>query len=808
MAVERQRRLGAWLDEVRQDLHFAVRQLGRHRGFAAAAALTLTLAVGVASASYAVVHRYLVRPLPYPDADRLYVVIGAPTRQPVPDAPSLRDVDWTPLQQVFAEVVAWDLDGFTLAGDAPVAADGAWVSRGYFRALGLVPALGRGFRDEEYSAGAAPAALISHQLWRERYGGDAGVIGQVTRMYSTDRPDESELVTIVGVLPDDAWHMTPFTDVLRPLTTARQPSLLAAPAGVGRVGAEERLNRVVLSQLGERAGTWHMSLASVQDEYTYRVRPVLVTLLGAALLLLCIAGASVSGALVARAVAREGEFLMRVALGASSGRLLRQMVTESCALAVIAVTGGTAVSFALLGVVSGEAGAWLGVRVPAADGTLSPGMLVLLLAAASAALVCLAFGVVPALLLARRGIATGLRRHERGVGAIAPVLRRALIGGQLALTMVLLVGAATLVRASHHLATAPLGFEPEGVVKSELLLPRGAYPDSAARTAVVERMLASLAADPRVTSAAVSSALPFSRRGVPTPLRREGDMAEVRADVAVVTPGFFATTGIGLLAGRVLSSADVAGQPVVAVVSSALARLLWSDENAIGRRLRVGAVAGHGAEAWATVVGVVGDTRRRVSDEVLPDVYLPFAQRPQSYVTLAVRTSGGVGVLPEVMRARVAAVDDALALSQVEPLAWVVARDHVRHRVLAVLLSGFGAMALGLAMLALYSSLVYLVSQRERELAVRSVLGATDAALRRLVVREEVRACAVGVAAGGVASYWLTRWLTSQVQGTIGVGILSVAAVVGALTMAVLAAVIVPARRAARTDPAMVLRAE
>lgn len=805
----REDRRADWMEQLGQDARVAWRQLRQRPAFALAAAVTLAVGIGVTTAIYSVVHAYLVRPLPYPEADRLVSVIAGPSRDPFPNAPSLRDVDWRVADSVFDATVSWDLDGFTLAGgDRPELVAGAWVSSGYFTALGIRAAVGRGFRGDEYAPGGAPAAIISDALWARRFGRDRSILGRPVRVYSTDRPLESELVTIIGVMAPDMWHVSRFTDVLRPLTTPRFPSMARLPRGSTLADAQGRLNALVLPQLGAVDPAWRMTLSSVQDEYTHRLRPVLVALFGAAAFMLLIAVASVAGALVARATARGGELAVRSALGASRARLIRQLLTESGVLAAVGALGGVLLARAFMHAAGAGVGDYLGAAVPGGQEKIVPNALMLVVALVVAIAVGAVSGLLPALSSTRVDPGMALRSAARGGSILAGAarLRRALIASQIALTMVLLVGAGLMARTVIALATEPLGFRAEGVVKADLLLPLSAYRDSTARWMGMQRVLAGVLAEPGIRSAAAVFPYPFRPSG-PSMVIAEGRAAAhgvaVPAMPYTVTPRYFEVMEIPLAAGRRFVDRDDGSAPPVAIVSEGLARRLWATDYPVGRRIRVGEDS-----VWRTIVGVVREIREPLGRERLPDMYFPYAQQTGPYLSIVVRTDSAPRVVGPALQRAVGRVDDVLALADVQPMTDIIERDGARHRVLAVLLGIFGLFALGLAVLGLYSALSYLVAQRARELAVRVAVGADSGSITRLVLGEGVPMIAIGIIAGVALSLALRRVLSSQLYGVSATDPATFIAIAMVLALAALAAVIGPARRAARVDPAMVLRAE
>jgi putative ABC transport system permease protein len=797
------------IDNLRQDVTGAWRHLRREPGFAFAAVAVLAAAIGIATAAYGVTHAYLVRPLPYPRPDRLVQIIAGPSRQPLPNPPSLASVDWTALDSVFAATVAWDLDGFTLPdNDRPEYVDGAWVSPGYFSVLGLRPALGREFRRDDYDSGA-PVAIISDALWSRRFNRDPSVLGRTIRAHSTDRPRDVELVTVVGIMPADAWHMSRFTDVLRPLGVPRMPSLGRLRDGMTLTEAQRRMNVIVLSHLGAATDSaWHMSLVSLQDEYTFEVRPLLLALLGAAGFLLLVACASIAGAHAARAVARRPELQLRMALGASRGRIIVQVLTEQLVIAVIAAVLGAAMADAILrgsGTVVAEQ---LRAAVPGGVHRLALDGAVLALAILCGLAVGVTFGLVPALASSRVRDGRTFGSAERGVArtTASRTMRRGLIAAQVAVTMILLVGAGLMVRTLMALAAEPLGFAHENIVKSTLLFPLGRYPDGAARVAGVENVLAALRRDARVDAAAIASPHPFRGPMAPLAIAAEGRTDAANAGLVaaqyVVSSGYFEVMSIPLLRGRSFGSLDARSLPV-AMMGEGLARQLWPDGTAIGRRIRVGRDT-----TWRLLIGVVGDTREVSSADQLPEVYLPYAQVPRAYVSVMMRARESIDAVVASATRTVAGVDEVLALAETEPLWSVIERDGSRRRALAAVLLAFSVLALTLAAMGLYSSLAYLVAQRRREIAVRMAVGSRRRDVVRLVLMEAVPVVGAGLFAGTVLSAALSRLIGTQLYGVSTTDPITYATIASIIAATAVAATVAPILRALRIEPVALLRAD
>ena len=794
-------------DNVRQDIVLTIRSMRRQPAFTLSTVLTLGIAIGIAASAYGVIHAYLIRPLPYPDADRVVYVIPGPSRQIFPGAPNLSRVDWTLADSVFAETVRWDLDGFTLAGgERPEFVDGAWVSSGYFGALGMRPAVGRGFTPDEYKA-ISPVAVISDALWSRRYGRDTSIIGKTIRAHSVDRPGDDETVTIVGIMPADVWHISQFTDVLRPLATGRNISMARLKPGQSLEQAQSQLNAVVIPQLGNVDRAWRMTLVSAQDEYTYQFRPTLVALLGAALFLLLVGGASVAGAQTARAAARHAELQLRTALGASASRITSQLLIESLTIATVAALLGAALSALTLTSVGAVIGDQLGAGVPGGADRLRPGLALLTGVIGLGAFVGTAFGLIPALSAVRRTRVGTLGSHRGTASSTAsPALRRGLIVAQVAVTMMLLVGAGLMARTILAIGAANLGFETDRVVKGTLLFPLARYADEPSRRLGMERLMNGLDATPGIEAAAAASPHPFRGFAAPVPVTAEGRSAQEgsgpRAVTYVVTEKYFDVLRIPLRHGRRFGPQDDATSTPSVIISERLARTLWPDDDPLGKRLAVG------DSVLRSVVGVVGDTRETVEAEQVPEVYYPYSQVPRRFVSILARVGHDPAVAGTMVRRAVASVDDLLALAEVEPMTDVVSRNSRRHRALTAVLSSFSAFALGIAMLGVYASLAYVVAQRRREIAVRVAVGADAGQIRRLILREATALVLGGVALGAGLSLALTRVLSTQLYGVSSTDPGTFGAMAGLLAFAALAASASPVRNALRVQPVEALKSE
>ena len=824
LTAERRRRRRDWLADALQDARHTLRLLRRAPAFTAATVLTLGFAVGASTAVYSVLHTYLVRALPFPEGDRIVRIAAATTREEYRRVPPLETVDWTSVDSIFDATVTLDIDGFTIPGEpyAEVVV-GSWVSRGFFRTFAVGPALGRGFAAEEY-AREAPVALISHALWVRRFAADSSVVGRAITVHSADRPDAPTLVTIVGVLPSEFWpvHWRE-SDVLRPLQPGgAMPVFALLKDGVGVAESRSRLHATVRAQLtGPVDPLWHMALLSARDEHAARARPILLAVFGAALFMLLAACGSVAGALVSRMAMRAHELGVRLALGGSRARLVRQLLTESAVLALVAGVIGLVFAYVLLDAGGAVVEENLGTAAPGGVGALRPTLPVMLQSLLVSMAVGAALGLVPALSFLRferragaAAVITGGRSSSARAGGTR--VRKLLIAGQVSLAVVLLFGAGLMFRTLARMSASDLGFHAEGAFGGTLLLPAERYGEFPARRQAIDRVLAQIAATPGVRSAAAVFPLPF--QGWDFELTAEGGAADessgLRAGVFTVSPSYFETMGMSMQTGRNLLASDDHTAPLVVVISETLARQLAQDGDVIGRRIRtrvpnLSNFNDVDEMPWRTVVGVVNDTRHEFSSDPLadvPEVYVPYAQNPRDRQAIVVRTDRAEATMLEPVRGAVSSFDPALAFEDVTPLSEIVADQSAEQRGMSVLLGAFAVFALVLSVLALYASLSYTVVQRRSELAVRMAIGASTRSILRLVAREGLATTLAGVGAGIATSLALGKVLQNQVYGIGTNDPLTLVVVSLVLAVAALAACVIPGLRAARTDPALTLR--
>ena len=794
-----------------------IRPLASAPGFTVAAILTLALGIGAGTALFSVVRAVLLRPFPFAEQDRLVVVLQHDLRRDHPweiSFPAYRD--WRDNNDVFEGLAAMPNTnmGTTLTGHGdPTQIQMRPVTGNFFDVLGVRPLMGRVLNGADEAAGAAPEAVISHGLWQRLFGGERDVLGRTLTLDGL--PHE-----VVGVMPREFTYPEG-AELWTPLVRAvparfihlRQAGWLRT---IGRLapGVTADQARDAMLAITEEAGRRYPDEA----ERGVIVRPVAADILGdtrLALLLLAggvglvllIACANVANLLLARAAAREREMATRLALGATRVRLVAQMLAESLPLAAAGAAGGVALAWLAIELLQITQAAGL----PRAE-AVALDLPVLAFAAALAIVTVVLSSLVPAL-RASRGASLAVTSGARaGDTRGAARLRDLLVAGEVALALVVSVGAALLGRTFIELQRADLGFDPSGVLTAEIGLGSARAAEPASAHAALDEIRARMAASPGVESAAFVFLRPlWGPVGFDWPFLAEGQTKD-EADhnpfttFESATPGYFATMGIRLIEGRDFTAADDARAPGAVVVSERLARRIWPGQRAIGRRIK-GPGLGPYSYQWLTVVGVVEDARYREVESTHFDVYMAHEQSPMPLRHLVVKTSlTRPEDLTPTVRAAVRAVDPGAFVDDARSMQAIVDDALAGRRLRARLFLGLALLAVGLAIGGVYGVMSYSVAERRRELAVRVALGAGRRSLFTLVFGRGARVAAAGIAAGLAGAYGLSHLAQALLVGISARDPLMFAAA-GALTAAAaLAAGYVPARRASRADPADALR--
>ena len=794
------------------DVRHAARSLLRARGFTASVVLTLAVGLTLCTTAMVVVSAYLFSNLPYPAADRLYNVRYAAPGQDSPRR--MEALDWTSLGDIIEHPIAWDLDAFyLLGGENAEMVPGAWVTPGFVEGLGIRPVIGRGFDASAFQAGSGNVALISHRLWQARFGGDPSTIGRTFTAYVSDRPDEAERFTVIGVLPQDLWHFNSYTDILAPLRAPTYPYMVRLRPGVTAELAAARITSLVAAGAVNVSQNWSAEVISAHGQYAASVRPLLRTVTTAAALVLLVACGNVATLFLIRATRRQKEIAVRSALGAGRWAIARMLLAEALVVGTTASALAWFATILTLDSIAPVLQQQLGRTAPRGLSAAALDVRVLIGAFGAGIVTTVICALAPLLTVLRLRLVGALKGEDRSTtdSAGAQRVRTILIALEIAASVALVTGSALMIRSVVTLLRTDLGFAGERILNASVTLRQNKYPDEASRLVLLERMSSRLSAVPGVESVGMTNAWPLQQgRLRPLMLADVGTDAGTRAAVQSVNDRYFSALQIPILAGRVFTASERLGTEPVAVVSDTLARRLWPAGNAIGRTLVIPDDR-DGAETVPVprvVVGVVGDVRQYPADLDLADVYVPVLQTPGRFVIALIRTAGAPeGWLPQI-RAAFHDTDPEIAVQRSRPLAIAIDEVTARPRFLTWLLTSFALIAGLLALVGAYGVIAYAVRQREREIAVRLAVGADPSQITRLFLRQGSWILAVGLAVGIVAVLGGGRLLESQLFGVTARDPLTLAAAVVAFACAGLLAIWWPARRAASTDPALALRAE
>ena len=814
--LERERRRAEVGDELRQDVVFAGRQLRRSPGFAVVAILTLGLGIGATTAIFSVVDGVLLRPLPYPQADRLVRLFHVDARQSDrDDATPANFYDWRERNRSFDRLAFFQYFGHDVrgAGGETTSINSWLVSEDYFAVLGVQPRLGRIFRPDEFRPGAAPVAIISTSLWQQRFGADPAVLGRKEIL-------DGVAHTIVGVMPASFQYPEKrFIWAPKIMDDGEKRDRASTYLGVvGRLrpgvtvqAAQDDMSRVARELAATYAPTnarVGVQVASVPNELLGPVRPALLVLLGAVVCVLLVACANVANLLLARGSDRRREFAIRAALGAGRTRLARQMITESGLLAALGC---------VVGLVFGKGGITLllaltPATLPRTEEITLDGRVLLFTLAASLA-TSLLFGLAPVRMFSRPNLNDAVRDGGRGNSASRGRLRLrgVLIVSEIALALVLLVGSGLLIRSFVTLLRVDPGFTPANRAMVQVFL-WDLYTKPDLRAGFMRDVLERMGAVPGVEAVGAVSAFPFALAniGIETSIAIEGRPAAApgeapNAYTTVATNGYVETMGIRLRQGRAFTPADNATGARVTVVSESFARRHFPNENPIGRRVSAKLNGGQSRE----IVGVVADVRHDgLQQPVREEMYLPHAQFPFGSMTIAVRTSGDPATLLPALQRAVWDVNPRQAIHTATTLDALVATSLRERRFNLSLIGGFAALALLLAAVGVYGLISYSTSRRANEFGVRIALGASGRQIVMAAMSDGVRYAVMGVGLGLVAAYALTRSMASMLFGVTATDPMTFGLLAVLMLLVAALASYLPARRAMRVDPVTALRGE
>ena len=793
-----------------QDLIYALRWLRKNPGFTVLAVLMLAVGIGVNTAMFSVINAVLLRPLPYPEADRIVWMNESGSEIANREVSYPNFVDWRARNQVFETMSTFRGWGVNLTGAGEAESlDARIVSADYFKVMRATPFIGRDFTAEDDKVGAARVVIVSYAFWQQRFGGDPGIIGK--EILLDDKPYK-----IIGVIPQSFVHQgpPPLWGLIGPQGWKERDIRVAGNViarlkpGVTIEQARAEMNRIAQQLLQEHpianAGANVVNVVSLQDSITGRVNLGLKILFGAVGLVLLIACANVANLLLARGAARRKEFAVRAALGASRFRIIRQMLVESFLLALAGGVLGlifTSWTMKLLTLVAHETVPRMGsIRL---DGKI------LFFNVAISLLTGIVFGVIPALRSSKTDLQETLKGSSATVtDAHGKRLRSTLVVAEVALSVALLVGAGLLVKSLLLLLKSDNGFDSNGVLTMELRTSRyaGNRPEL---NLLMQQILGSVQAQPGVETATLAAALPGLNNDWQTDIGVEGYRRLKRGellnvDQSVVSSTYFQTMKIPILRGRAFTrDEDELGKPV-ALVDENLARRFWPNGDAVGKRIA------YDGSGWQEVIGVVPEVRTYGSElKPLIKIYTPIGRAPQDNPMLLIRGStNDAKALTETVKRAVHAVNKNVPITEIATFEDILARESSTQRFNAILFSIFAALALALAVTGVYGVLSYSVSQRTHEVGIRMALGAGRRDLLRLFMGQGMRLVLLGLVIGLGGAFALTRLMSSLLFGVSTTDRWTFVAVGAGLTIVGLFACYLPARRATTVDPLVALRYE
>ena len=806
-----------------QDVRYGLRVLAKAPGFTAVAVLAIALGVAANTAIFSVINAVLLEPLPYREPGRLVSLWemnrARDARQNVLSPANL--IDWKEQTNVFEDVAAFmDIRANLSGGGEPEEVVVQYVTPNLFPLLGVEPIKGRGFTNEDATPGAARTVVLGHGIWQRRFGSDPGVVGKTFNLSGTP-------VTVVGVMParfqwfirkgsrtaapPEMYSAFALSDTYRKRQGRYMSAVARLKDGVTRERAELELNHLAArleEQYPEFNKGWGAEVVSLRDQFAGPIKPVLWVLLGAVGFLLLIACANVANLLLARGASRQKEIAIRTALGAGRARVVRQLLTESVLLAVV---GG------VLGLLL----AWWGVELLLA---LSPrdvldlggvglNVPVLVFTLGVSLLTGIVFGVVPAFEASRVSTSESLKEGAKGttMGKRGGRLRGAFVVVEIAMALVLLVGAGLMLKSFARLRSVDPGFEPDNVLTMRVSLPVRKYKEDAQVIAFTRQATERLAALPGVEAAGAVNYLPFAGPGSATNFKIVGRPdpppgEEPDTDVRVTDENYFRAMGIPLLRGRMYNVQESAERGQVAVVTQSFVDKYFPGEEPLGKQLLVNM---KDEPNPTEIIGVVGDIKLHALDEApQPTVYWPHAELVYSNMTFVVRAKGDPTALGTAARGAIQAIDADQPVADMRPMGQFLAESVARARFSATLLGVFALVALVLAGVGVYGVMAYAVAQRTHEIGVRVALGAQARDVLRIVLGQGMALAGAGLALGLLGAFALTRLLSSLLFEVSTTDLATYATLTGFLLLVAFLACFIPARRATKVDPMVALRYE
>ncbi|HEX7317680.1 MAG TPA: ABC transporter permease [Pyrinomonadaceae bacterium] len=816
----REVRVGHFLGTVWQDMRYGVRTLIKSPAFTVVAVLSLALGIGANTAIFSVVNGILLRPLPYPEAERIVAVWHTPPQDSFPGMKRFsvspgNYLDWKEQSRAFEQMAIYGYAGLSLSGGNgdPVPVTGAAVSSDFFSVLRTEAFKGRTFSPDEEQIGRDQVVVLGNGLWRRAFGADPNLVGRTVNL-------NSRSFTVVGIMPagfefpQEAELWVPLAwDAEERQTRAIHDYLVVArlkqDASLAQAQAEMSTISVRLEQQYPEANKgWGAVVIPLHEDLVGDVRLALLMLFSAVGFVLLIACANVANLMLARGANRKKEIALRIALGATRGRIVRQLLCESVLLSVV---GG------LLGLLLAGWGGQLLVRLSAGSlpNTAEVGVdawalgFTLLVSLAAGVLA----GVAPALQFSKNELAETLKQGtgRSAAGSVRQRTRKALVVCEVAMSLILLIGAGLMIRSFWKLQDVNPGFDVSNTLTLSVGLPSTRYPEPQQQLAFHDRVMEQIRALPGVVSVGSTTTIPLTGGGSKQPFTVEGRPAppvseQPLAQTRYVSPDYFSAMGIPLKQGRPFEDRDRDGSPQVVIISEAMARHFWPGEDPVGKRLTA---SFHEKQGPREIVGVVGDVKSRgLDDEAASTMYLPFRQAPRPWITFVARTASDPEGFIQPLSKAVYAVDSEQALSSVRTMEQVLTESLSGRRFYMTLLMTFAGLALALAAVGVYGVMNYSVMLRRRELGIRIALGARGLDVLRLVLGQGLALTLIGVGVGMAGAYALTRLMASLLYGVTATDFLTYGSVSGVIILVGLLASFLPARRATKVDPMIALRSE
>jgi len=806
------------MDLLIKDIRYGVRGLVKRPGISFIAIITLAIGIGANSAIFSAVNALLLKPLPFPELNRVVAIWDKmPSRGVLHNEVTVANyLDWRAQSQSFEQLALYRWWSTNLAGvEQPERIQGFLVTANFFDALGMKPIMGRNFTEEENSPGKDSVAIITHSLWQRRFGGDPNIINKQLKLNSITR-------TVIGVMPE-RFNFPKGAEIYAPL--AMTPALMGSrdshgyyvigrlKSGVSMTSAQADIDAITarLEQQYPTTNTgWGATVFPILKDTVRQYDTALWVMMGAVGFVLLIACANVANLMLARASGRQKEIALRSALGASRWRIVRQLLTESVILALLGGALGVLVAFwgieALRATNPGDAARF-------APGWYQLGMnfYVLAFTLGLSLFSGIVFGLAPAWQVSKPNLNNALKEGGRQASGGSHRLRSSLVVFEVAVSLVLLVGAGLAFRSFLALLKTSPGFDPDNLMTMSLVLPGAKYKEEAQRDTFYRDLVQRTKELPGVQSAAIVNYIPLGGanstdsylvEGLPEPAPGQENDGRYR----VCSPDYFQTMKIPVLKGRGFTEQDRAGGTPVVIVNETLARKHWKDGDALGKRIRF--YGPLDKAPWMEIVGVVRDVRHELTLEVTPEYYLPHAQDAWNSMVLVARTSVDPASLAPQMRQQVSAIDKDQPVFDVHTMQEVRSLSVSVYTFSSVMLGIFGGIALLLAAIGIYGVMAFAVTQRTQEIGIRMALGARASDVLKLVVRHGMVLALIGVAVGLAGAWALTRFMAQLLVGVKSTDLLTFSAVSGCLLLAALLACYLPARRATKVDPLVALRYE